>query len=87
MQESDSSRSTTSGAHQTTGTRRTQMRVMQRKSVGIVAVYEQDPNATDAGTRTLVFESPHTCVRVQDFPAEWQRLSDEELAAIRRAAS
>lgn len=69
------------------GTRRTQMRVMQRKSVGVVAVYEQDPVATDAGQRTLVFETPKGRVQVADFPAEWQRLSDDELATIRHAAS
>ena len=72
---------------QVSGTRRTQMRVMQRKSVGIVAVYEQDPVSSDAGTRTLVFESPTSCVRATSFPAEWQKLSDDELAQIRRAAS
>jgi hypothetical protein len=74
------------GARQTMGTRRTAMRVMNRKSVGIVAVYEQDPAATDVGTRTLVFETTSACLRVRDFPAEWQRLTDEELAAIRHAA-
>ena len=72
---------------QMTGTRRTQMRIMQRKSVGVVAVYEQDPIATEAGARTLVFETPAGCVRATDFPAEWQRLTDEELTLIRRAAS
>jgi hypothetical protein len=69
------------------GTRRTKMRVMHRKSVGIVAVYEQDPAATDAGTRSLVFESTTACTRVQNFPDEWPRLSDDELAAIRRRAA
>lgn len=71
----------------TLGTRRTAMRVMQRKSVGIVAVYEQDPTVASAGTRTLVFETPQSCVRLAQFPEEWQRLSDDELAAIRRANS
>lgn len=69
------------------GTRRTQMRVMQRKSVGIVAVYEQDPVASDAGTRTLVFESPTLKVRVTNFPAEWQRLTDDQLSELRRNSS
>ena len=35
---------------QTTGARRTAMRIMQRKSTGITAVYEQDPLATQAGS-------------------------------------
>lgn len=73
--------------NQTMGTRRTQMRVMQRKSVGIVAVYEQDPLASEAGTRTLVFESPTLKVRLTSFPAEWQRMTDDQLAELRRAAS
>lgn len=73
--------------NQTMGTRRTQMRVMQRKSVGIVAVYEQDPIASEAGSRTLVFESPTVKVRLTNFPAEWQRLSDDQLSELRRAAS
>jgi hypothetical protein len=68
------------------GSRRTAMRVMHRKSQGIVAVYEQDPIAASAGTRTLVFESPTSCTRVVNFPEQWQRLSDDELVAIRRAA-
>jgi hypothetical protein len=67
------------------GTRRTAMRMMHRKSVGLLAVYEQDPTVAEAGTRKLVFESLTSCTRVDSFPSEWQRLSDEELAAIRRA--
>lgn len=72
-------------ARPTLGTRRTAMRVMHRKSQGIVAVYEQDPTANEAGTRTLVFESATSCARVVNFPAEWHRLSDDELVALRRA--
>lgn len=74
-------------ARQTLGARRTKMRVLHRKSQGIVAVYEQDPTADSADTRTLVFESPAKCVKVAQFPAEWQRLTDDELVAIQRAAS
>ena len=74
-------------ARQTLGSRRTAMRVMHRKSVGIVAVYEQDPVAANAGTRTLVFETPTSCTRLSRFPAEWHRLTDEELTAIRKQAS
>lgn len=66
------------------GTKRTMMRIMQRKSVGMVAVYEQDPPA--GGTRELVFESPTFNVHVTHYPAEWQRLTDDELTVLRRAA-
>lgn len=69
------------------GTRRTMMRIMQRKSVGMVAVFEQDPTAGNAGTRMLVFESPTFTTRVTNYPADWQRMTDDELSQLRRAAS
>jgi hypothetical protein len=71
-----------SAPRQTLGARRLKMRVMHRTSVGIVAVYEQDPASTD-GKRALVFESSKVCTRVVEFPDEWQQLTDEELTAIR----
>lgn len=67
------------------GTRRTMMRIMQRKSVGTVAVYEQD--APSGAVRRLVFESPTFTIPVEHYPAEWQRLSDDDLSRLRRAAS
>lgn len=73
---------------ETLGGRRTAMRMMHRKSTGMTAVYEQDPTAQDAGARTLVFESVVAgTTRVAQFPENWSRLSDDELAALRRAAS
>ncbi|MEK7401871.1 MAG: hypothetical protein AABZ80_05855 [Gemmatimonadota bacterium] len=63
------------------------MRIMQRKSVGMVAVFEQDPASGDAGARVLVFESPTFTTRVVNYPAEWQRMTDDELSQLRRAAS
>lgn len=73
-----------SGARNTNGSRRTAMRLMQRKSQGLVAVYEQDPETPDTSERTLVFESRSHKVAVSHFPPEWQRLSDDELVAIQR---
>lgn len=74
-------------ARQTLGARRTKMRVLHRRSQGIVAVYEQDPTAADVATpRTLVFETPVSCTKITQFPLEWQRLSDDELVAIQRNA-
>src|SRR5262245_8676575 len=81
----ESSKHRTSRVVDARGTRRTMMRVMQRKSVGMVAGYEQDEKA-GATQRTLVFESTSFCTRVTNFPAEWQRLTDDELATLRRAA-
>lgn len=72
---------------QTLGARRTAMRMMNRRSTGVTAVYEQDPTAQDAGARTLIFESVSGATRVTKFPQDWQRLSDDELSALRRAAS
>lgn len=74
------------GTRNTLGARRTRLRVMHRKSQGIVAVYEQDPVAADAGARILVFETPAKCTKIAQFPAEWQRLSDDELVALQRSA-
>jgi hypothetical protein len=74
-----------SGTRNTLGARRTKMRVLHRRSQGIVAVYEQDPTVDDT-TPKLVFESPAKCTRVTQYPAEWQRLSDDELVALQRAA-
>ena len=70
----------------TLGARRTKMRVLHRKSQGIVAVYEQDPTLDDSA-RTLVFESPVKCTRLSQYPVEWQRLSDDELIALQRSVA
>lgn len=73
---------------QTLGGRRTQMRMMNRRSTGIMAVYEPDPTAQEGGARVLIFESALAgTTKVTQFPENWGRMSDEELAALRRAAS
>ena len=84
MEQRNSREIATPSTRHNTGARRTAMRMMHRKSQGLVAVYEQDPTAAEAGTRRLVFESLTSCTRVDSFPSEWQRLSDDELAALRR---
>ena len=86
MQEKVSQDTRPQSPRSTLGVRRTKMRVLHRKSQGIVAVYEQDPTADEMGSRTLVFETPAKCTRVAHFPPEWQRLSDDELVAIQRSA-
>ena len=75
-----------SSARNTLGARRTKMRVLHRKSQGIVAVYEQDPTLDDT-TRTLVFESPVKCTRLSQFPADWQRMSEDDLVALQRSVA
>ena len=85
MEHRNSRETVAPSSRQSKGTRRTAMRMMHRQSQGLVAVYEQDPTAADAGTRRLIFESLTSFTRVDNFPSEWHRLTDEELAAIRRA--
>ena len=68
------------------GTRRTIMRVMQIKGLGMVAVFEQDPRAGSNGKRVLVFESATGTTRVENFPSEWQRLTEDELTKLRNSA-
>jgi hypothetical protein len=68
-------------ARDSVGSRRTAMRML-RDSKGVVLVYEQDPSAKDQGPPTLVFESVRFTAHLQQFPADWRRLSDPELLAI-----
>lgn len=64
------------------------MKVLQRKSQGVVLVYELEPMVVNAGPRLLVFESVKSVTQVENFPDDWRRLSDDELIAIsRRQAS
>jgi hypothetical protein len=70
------------------GNRRTAMKVVQRKSQGVVLVYELEPMVVNAGPRLLVFESVKTTKQVEQFPDDWRRLSDDDLIAIsKRPAS
>jgi hypothetical protein len=73
----------TAQARNTIGGRRAAMRVLMDRLNGMVVVYEQDATALEAGPRTLVFESQSGTVRLEKFPDEWRRLSDENLLALR----
>jgi hypothetical protein len=68
----------------TLASRITRVRLVQRKSIGIMAVYEADPAETGPDARALVFEWGGLKTRTTEFPEQWQQLSDDELAAIRR---
>jgi hypothetical protein len=59
------------------------MRVVMDRLNGMVVVYEADATALEAGPRTLVFESPAGVSRLEQFPEEWRRMSDEALLALR----
>lgn len=46
-------------------------------------VYELPPLTYDRrSTTSLVFESDNFIRRVRDFPADWRKLSDDELLAL-----
>jgi hypothetical protein len=51
-----------------------------RRPDEVVLVYE--PEAT-LGERVLVFETRQAIVRVSSFPAEWRRLSDDDLLKLK----
>jgi hypothetical protein len=48
----------------------------------MIIVYELDPARDDHATRTLVFETQGTRVRLDSFPDDWRRLGDKELIAL-----
>lgn len=65
------------------GYRRCAMRLIRDKHLGMVLVYELEPTKADTGPRTLVFEATTWASRLQEYPAEWRRLPDGELLALR----
>jgi hypothetical protein len=75
-----------SAAHTPAGYRRCAMRLIRHQQLGMVLVYELEPSVADAGPRSLVFESGQWSMRLEHYPAEWRRLPDEELLAMRTIA-
>jgi hypothetical protein len=67
----------------TAGGRRAAIRVLMDRLNGMVIVYEQDSPTTDGAPRMLVFESTSTMTRLERYPEEWRRLSDEALLGLR----
>ena len=66
------------------GNRRTAMKVLHRKSQGMVLVYELEPTIVNAGPRLLVFESVKATKQLEKFPDDWRKLSDDDLIALSR---
>jgi hypothetical protein len=60
------------------------MKVLQRKSQGMVLVYELEPTIVNAGPRLLVFESVKAVKQLERFPDDWRKMSDDELIALSR---
>ena len=64
------------------GNRRATMKMIRDAVLGMIIVYELDPARDDHATRTLVFETQGTRVRLDSFPDDWRRLGDKELIAL-----
>jgi len=64
--------------------RATRVRLLHRKSTGLMAVYETDGADTGAMPRMLVFESDTVRTRMTNYPENWQALSDAELSKLRK---
>jgi hypothetical protein len=73
----------TSHVRSTIGGRRAAMRVVLDRLNGMIVVYEQDTTNLPDGPRQLVFESPTGNIRLDAYPEEWRRMSDEALLALR----
>jgi hypothetical protein len=63
------------------------MRLIRDKQQGLILVYELEPAIVNAGPRSLVFESGAWSARLEDYPADWRRLTDEALVALSRNES
>jgi len=53
-----------------------------RGFAGMVAVYEDEPDGKSTRAPALVFESADFSVRLEQYPDNWQRLTDEQLGAL-----
>jgi hypothetical protein len=73
----------TAKVRSTIGGRRAAMRVVMDRLNGMVIVYEQDATSLEEGPRNLVFESPSGVIRLDSFPEDWRRMSDDALLALR----
>ena len=72
-----------STARNTVGGRRAAMRVVMDRLNGMVIVYEMEMTNFEAGPRTLVFESTTGVVRLDKYPEDWRRMSEDALLALR----
>lgn len=59
------------------------MRVIHEDGRGVVLVYETGFTSSANGPRTLVFEWANASAELAQYPAEWRKLGDEELLALR----
>lgn len=67
----------------TTQNRRVAMRMIRDPLQGMVLVYQLEPTAQDHRPPALVMETGEWCVKLEDFPANWRELKDDELLKLR----
>ena len=62
------------------------MRMLRDPNQGMVLVYETEPAAGVRETSSLVFETGSWRARVEHYPPEWRKMSDQELLDLRSPA-
>jgi hypothetical protein len=62
---------------------RTAMRIVKDEGDEVVLVYESEPSKANPAPTALVFESRKESLRLLQYPAEWRRLTPEQLLALR----
>ena len=70
----------------TVGNRRCAMRMLRDPNQGMVLVYETEPAAGVSEPASLVFETGSWRVRLEHYPPEWRRMSDQALLDLRSPA-
>lgn len=59
------------------------MRMIRDPLHGMVLVYQMEPTPEEHGPPALVMETGQWCVRLDDYPANWRDLKDDELLRLR----
>lgn len=64
---------------------RSATRIIQRRSAGMLVIYEHIPDADDPAPRALVFESAEFTIRLTKYPADWHEMTDAQLIVLCRS--
>lgn len=59
------------------------MRVIHEDGRGVVLVYETGMTSSGNAPRMLVFEWANASAELAQYPADWRKLGDDELLALR----
>ena len=76
----------TASTRQSRASQRFAMRVIHEEGRGVVLVYETAASSSANAPRTLVFEWANASAELAHFPADWRKLGDDELLALRGGA-